>query len=97
MACGTGVVSALGYSTRDGGGLAYLFELVFLCRFVLAGFGGLPVELLCCELQVVSNGWGLKWGGVGAWTLRLKRAFSRPDIVVRRYDVAQYVVGWVVR
>lgn len=37
-------------SCRDG-----LLQLCLLCRFVLAGFGGLSVELLGCELGMLSE------------------------------------------
>jgi hypothetical protein len=66
-----------------------LLELVFLSLFILAGFGCLTVELLSCELE----GWvSIKTMEVGCMkrsidksgglALRLKSAFSRPDMMI---------------
>lgn len=62
-------------------------ELVLLGRFVAAGFDGLAVELFGGELLLKRGlvGWALGgcWRGEGrGGTLRLKRDFSRPDIVM---------------
>lgn len=35
--------------------VANLLELVLLCRLVFARFGGLSVQLLCCELDLEKN------------------------------------------
>ena len=60
-----------------------LLEFVLLGDFVFACFGCLSVELFGCEL-----GWDelSEWEcmtGVQVHTLRLKRAFSSPDMVLR--------------
>lgn len=47
-----------------GGERADLFELVLLCCLVFARFGGLAVQLLCCELGLeasVVSGLAFSW------------------------------------
>jgi hypothetical protein len=62
-----------------------LFQFCLFGVFVLAGFGGLAVELFGGELEeeCVSGGDGYdgRCGGVVEGTFRLKRAFSRPDMM----------------
>lgn len=62
-------------------------KLVLLGCFVAAGFDGLAIELFGGELFLKKKlvGWALEgcWRGEGrGGTLRLKRDFSRPDIVM---------------
>ena len=66
---------------RENGGGWHLLEFILFGDFVFAGFGCLPVELFRGELRrvellEVTGRWRGKWG----ITLRLKRAFSSPDI-----------------
>jgi hypothetical protein len=64
-----------------------LLELVLLGLLVLAGLGCLPIKLLRCELwgagtrQYAPRGeLGMEMEGA---TFKLKRAFSRPDMISR--------------
>jgi hypothetical protein len=56
----------------------HLFELCLLRLLFLASFERLPVQRLCCELPNVSALRAIAWE---QRTLRLKRAFSRPDML----------------
>jgi hypothetical protein len=56
----------------------YLFELCLLCLLFLASFERLPVQRLCGELPDVSY---LRATGWEQHAFRLKRAFSRPDML----------------
>lgn len=68
-----------------------LLQFRFLGILILASFGGLAVQLFGCELEDwvlvgLHRGWvdtdaGVE-GGCEARTFRLKRAFSRPDMIV---------------
>lgn len=66
----------------------YLLKLVFLALLVLAGLGCLPVQLLRSELwsagmrQYAPRVGGGMRRGRGS-TFKLKRAFSRPDMMSR--------------
>ncbi len=72
------------HEPREGG--FYFLEFVLLSDFVFACFGGLSVQLLCCELgkflsvkEPISSVEAKM--STESHTLRLKRDFSRPDIV----------------
>lgn len=81
-----------GVESRKGGGggvYADLLELVLLRCFVLARFGGLPVQLLCCELDSCRKDFSQPCGLApeADWrrkhsqsprTFRLNKLFSRP-------------------
>jgi hypothetical protein len=74
-----------------------LLELRLLRLLVFASFGGLAVELFGRELHTVLAGVGVGGAGGGQQhTLRLKRAFSRPDMVGFRLSRLSHVSGCAV-
>lgn len=73
---------------------AHLFQLGLLGLLFLAGFEGLPVQRLGCELVKVSR-LTTSRDRRPMPTLRLKSAFSRPDMVCSwRVTVRREGVGW---
>ena len=71
--------------------VAYLLQFRAFSIFIFLCFGCLSIELLGCELEVLSVNTRLTaaFGIVTARTLRLNSAFSRPDmftIQVARVD-----------